>query len=250
MCQGAGVAVVGLYPILFPPNGYHGQLSWMANSCAVIGPESYNRLQAASREGVIKLPRNITLTTSSGHTINIGPNLTIPNTQKMAARFPLITVQVEEVYTEVSSSAKSRCGEDEVVNKIAEEVLDSEELNMIEEVETELEEEKKDSKNMRGMRTLDVEVSPVITKEDLLAHFSSFGEVESVHFPSEHEGLAAVTFSSRGSVDHCLSLVHQIVHNFSDDSTPREPIQLRLKGGEGHRPPPPRQLQLNVNPFR
>ena len=31
VCQGSGVAVPGLYPLLFPPNGYHGQVQWLAN---------------------------------------------------------------------------------------------------------------------------------------------------------------------------------------------------------------------------
>ena len=216
----------------------------------MIGPESYNRLQAASKEGVIKLPRNITLTTSSGQTINIGPGLTIPNSKKIKSRFPLLSLRFGEVFTEVSSSAKSRCWEDEVVNKTGEEQFDDEELKMMEEVETAFEEEEKDTKNNWVRRTLDVEVPPTISKEDLLAHFSSFGVVESVHFPSEHDGHAAVIFSTEGSAEHCRSLVHHIGRNFSDDLPGGVPMQLKLKGGDGHRPPPPRQLQLNVNPFR
>ena len=152
----------------------------------MIGPESYNRLQAASKEGVIKLPRNIALTTSSGHTINIGPGLTIPNSKKLKSRFPLLSLRFGDVFTEVSSLAKSNCWQDEVVNKNGEQ-LDNEELQMLEEVESAFEEEEGDIKRKWAMRTLDVAVPPTITKDDLVAHFSSFGVVES--FPQKIMGM-------------------------------------------------------------
>lgn len=214
----------------------------------MIGPESYNRLQAASKEGVIKLPRHITLTTSSGQRINIGPALTIPNSKKLS-RFPLLSLRLGDVFTEVSSLAKSHWRRDEGVNETAEQ-LDDEDLQLLEEVESALEEEERDTKRKWSMMTLDVAVPPSITKDDLVAHFSSFGVVKTVEFPSEKNGHAAVIFSTEGSAEHCLSVVHHIGHNSSDDLPGGVPMQLKLKGGDGHRPPPPRQLQLNVNPFR
>ena len=92
ICQSTGVAVVGVYPILFPPNGYHGQLGWMANSCSLLGPQSYTALLNASQEGPLKLPRHIALKTSSGATINIGAALTTPSSKKLSAKLPLLSV--------------------------------------------------------------------------------------------------------------------------------------------------------------
>ena len=98
-------------------------------------------------------------------------------------------------------------------------------------------------------RELYVEMQTGLTQDDLVAHFSSYGVIESVHCPSHLEGQAAVIFSTEGSVEHCLSVEHSLTPRCCD-SPPRGPIQLRLKGGNGQRPAPPRQLQLNINPFR
>ena len=67
------------------------------------------------------------------------------------------------------------------------EQLDNEELQMLEEVESAFEEEEGDIKRKWAMRTLDVAVPPTITKDDLVAHFSSFGVVES--FPQKIMGM-------------------------------------------------------------
>ena len=258
ICQATGVAVVGMYPILFPPNGYHGQLDWMANSCALLGPESYTALLNASKEGPLKLPRSIVLKTTSGATINIGAALTTPSSKKLSAKLPLLSVRVGEEYTEViHSSARTdwwqqQSEEEEEVTEMAEEemetgnnevrVCDAKALEKAEEVEV--------TRSDSLSKEVHVEMHSSITKDDLVAHFSSYGVIERVHCPSDVEGQAAVIFSTVGSVEHCLSVEHSLIPRCCDDSPPRGPIQLRLKGGNGQRPAPPRQLQLNINPFR
>ena len=77
-------------------------------------------------------------------------------------------------------------------------------------------------------RELHVEMKTGITQDDLVAHFSSYGVIESVHCPSHLEGQAAVIFSTAGSVEHCLSVEHSLNPQCSNDTPPRGPILLRL----------------------
>ena len=211
----------------------------MANSCALLGPESYTALLNASKEGPLKLPRSIVLKTTSGATINIGAALTTPSSKKLSAKLPLLSVCVGEEYTEViHSSAKTdrwqlQSEEEEEVTEMGEE--EAEEAEVI----------RSDSLS----KEVHVEMHSSITEDDLVAHFSSYGVIERVQCPSDVEGQAAVIFSTEGSVEHCLSVEHSLTPRCCD-SPPRGPIQLRLKGGNGQRPAPPRQLQLNINPFR
>ena len=222
----------------------------MANTCASLGPQSYTTLQAASKEGTLKLPRSITLKTSSGQTINIGAGLTTPSSKKLMSRLPLLSVRLGERFTEVVHlSAKSDCWQkNNQGNVFGQEELNHEEVEALEELDGELETEEEEE--VIKSNWVQVQVPPAISKADLLAYFSSYGVVESVQFPSEHEGHAAVIFSTTGSVQHCLSQEHYLGQECSDDASPRKPIQLRLKGGHGNPPAPPRQLQLNTNPFR
>ena len=98
------MAVPGLYPLLFPPNGYHGQVQWLANSSAALGPESYSILLSASKEGKIVLPKYISLKTSSGNIINIGETLTTPNSKKVK-RTPLLSVYSSDSCHEVTHAS-------------------------------------------------------------------------------------------------------------------------------------------------
>ena len=70
ICQGAGVACPGIYPLVFPGNGYHGQLNWLAGSAA-LGPTAFSCLFAASKEGEICLPKYISITLTSGQQIQL-----------------------------------------------------------------------------------------------------------------------------------------------------------------------------------
>ena len=247
-CQGAGVAVPGLYPLLFPPNGYHGQLRWLANTSACIGPESYSILLSASKEGKVVLPKHIVLKTSSGKTINIGEKLTSPNSKKVD-RMPLLFVHSSESSYEVThaSTLRNEEGREEVekVNGdtfIEGEEEEGEEEEMLEAFAKEKTEEKLGYDKM--CRKLQVEAcEKIVSKAELFAHFSNYGEVEEVS--ASEDGYAEVVFSRAGSARHCLSLEHSLEQECS------LPIRLRVKGGSGRPPPaPPRQLQHNVNPFR
>ena len=258
ICQSTGVAVVGVYPILFPPNGYHGQLGWMANSCSLLGPQSYTALLNASQEGPLKLPRHIALKTSSGATINIGAALTTPSSKKLSAKLPLLSVSVGEEYTEVIHSSmkndwrQQQSDEVEELTEMGEEEMekDNNELGVSDGNAEENEEQAKVIGSDPLSRELYVEMQTGLTQDDLVAHFSSYGVIESVHCPSHLEGQAAVIFSTAGSVEHCLSVEHSLSPRCNNDTPTRGPILLRLKGGDGQRPAPSRQLQQNVNPFR
>ena len=101
VCQGAQVAVAGLYPLIFPPNGYRGQLRWIGESAAVVGPDAYSLLLASSREGPVVLPKYVTVMLSDGHRVNIGDNLTLPSSERLA-RMPNVSVRATETNISIS----------------------------------------------------------------------------------------------------------------------------------------------------
>ena len=256
------MAVPGLYPLLFPPNGYHGQVQWLANSSAALGPESYSILLSASKEGKIVLPKYISLKTSSGNIINIGETLTTPNSKKVK-RTPLLSVYSSDSCHEVThASTMANLWQSQLGRKGAKEEEDQEgqgerivegegegeaqdEEGMLEVLEKEKDEEK--VRHEQFSRKVHVELSEcVLSKSELLAHFSNYGEVEDLLMPSNADGQAEVVFKTVGSALHCLNLDHRL----SQDSSNASPVRLRLRGGNAPTPPPPRQLQRNVNPFR
>ena len=101
VCQGAQVAVAGLYPLIFTPNGYKGQLRWIGESAAVVGPDAYSLLLASSREGPVVLPKYVTVLLSDGHRVNIGDNLTLPSSERLA-RMPNVSVRAAETNISIS----------------------------------------------------------------------------------------------------------------------------------------------------
>ena len=46
VCQGAGVAVPGVWPLLFPRPGYKGQLNWLADVAVCMGKDADSALLA------------------------------------------------------------------------------------------------------------------------------------------------------------------------------------------------------------
>ena len=92
ICQGAGVAVPGVYPFVFTDRGYQGQLDWLADTTAYKAPvadQAYTRLLAIAKEGVITLPQHITVELTSGHKVYLGPKLTTPKPGPLAKRTTL-----------------------------------------------------------------------------------------------------------------------------------------------------------------
>ena len=93
--------MAGLYPLIFPPNGYRGQLRWIGESAAVVGPDAYSLLLASSREGPVVLPKYVTVLLSDGHRVNIGDNLTLPSSERLA-RMPNVSVRAAETNISIS----------------------------------------------------------------------------------------------------------------------------------------------------
>ena len=260
ICQGAGLAIPGLYPLLFPPSGYNGQLRWLANSCAALGPESYSILLSAAKEGKVCLAKNISVRTTSGNVINIGEALTAPNAKKLK-RIPLLSVYstdccYEVTHTSVMTNFWPPLGKqaehegDERVRGDGEDEEEEDEEDEMLGANLTAEKQEEVVKCELLNRKVHVELSEhAICKAELHAHLSNYGEVEDLQMPEDVGGHAEVVFTTAGSVKHCLALEHCLSQE-CDASPPRGPIRLRMKGGNGPPPAPSRQLQQNLNPFR
>ena len=99
ICQGAGVAVPGVYPFVFTDRGYNGQLDWLADTAAYKAPiadQAYVTLLAIAKEGAIMLPQHITVELTSGHQVYLGPKLTTPKPGPLAKRTTLSMTLSEE----------------------------------------------------------------------------------------------------------------------------------------------------------
>jgi hypothetical protein len=79
-CQGAAVSVGGIYPLVYPPLGYRGQLAWLGDTAACLGTPAYTSLLAAAKEGPVELPTHVEVRHCSGRTIHLGPDLLTPTT--------------------------------------------------------------------------------------------------------------------------------------------------------------------------
>ena len=227
--MGAGIACPGLWPLVFPNNGYHGQLSWL-ESTAAIGPSALKCLLDVVKEGEICLPKFVSLKLLTGQVIQLGPHILSPG-QSWLSRHPSVSfvdrVKESVVTHEQSSVKNSRLGElsdpDEGVN------LDCDVQSVISR------EEEESRKSSCAGKTL--KVDGAAKQQDLEQHFKEFGDVESVRVLPEG---AIVTFKSVGAVDHLDGQQHTL---------PEGQVRLRLPGG--NRPSPPsRQQQQRLNPFR
>ena len=241
LCQGAGVAVAGLYPPLFPPNGDRGQLRWLGECAAAIGPEAYSLLLASAKEGQIVLPKYLTLRLSNGQVLNIGPNLTVPGSERLA-RMPSISVSQTESHSVINHS-QAPCVRDLEMTEQGEECESETAENILvalKEKEEEVEVLKNTSKQLK------VELShPGVTDTVLLAHFSNFGDVKSI---SSSDLSASITFARPGVVEHLHGHDHHL--KSEGERGGGRYVRLRMRGGEERSAAPPRSLQRNVNPFR
>ena len=227
----------GLYPLIFPSNGYRGQLSWLA-SAAAIGPTAFSCLSDATREGEICLPKYISIKLTSGQQIQLGPNLLTPGSFQLS-RHPSLSLEHFDTECRVRHSSSgvkvselgevSDCDEAEHIDEDVEEVIRKEK-------------EEEESSNVMGARTLKVELGECVNvqREQLVHHFSCFGEVENVKIaPAGRE--ADVMFKTVGVVEQLHGQDHLLAEG---------QIRLRLKGGSGRSPAPSRQQQHQLNPFR
>ena len=55
VCEAAGLAVPGVWPLMFPGNGYHGQINWLASLVGCIGQKAYSAVLSAAKEGEVNL---------------------------------------------------------------------------------------------------------------------------------------------------------------------------------------------------
>ena len=86
--------MAGIYPLIFPPAGYHGQLNWLGDTAACMGMEAYNVLLAASKEDKFELPTHVEVKHVTGNTVHLGPNLTTP-TPSGIKRMPSLSVIIK-----------------------------------------------------------------------------------------------------------------------------------------------------------
>ena len=102
VCQAAGLAVPGVWPLMFPGNGYHGQINWLASLVGCIGQKAYSALLSAAKEGEVNLPQHVSVRLSSGQLVEIGPNLTVPNIQKVGKKMPHLSICLSELTVKVN----------------------------------------------------------------------------------------------------------------------------------------------------
>ena len=249
VCQGAQLAVAGLYPLIFPPNGYKGQLRWIGEAAAVLGPDAYSLLLASSREGPLVLPKYVTVLLSDGHRVNIGDNLTLPSSERLA-RMPNVSVRAADTNIFIShpGAELEACRKLWFGKKVQqddgeeEEGEDGTEENVSVAVQEKKEEEEKSQKSRRQLK---VEMSqPAATEQELVSHFSKFGDIES--FFSCSSLSATITFARPGAVELLCGLEHQL----EVDANGGGFVRLKMRGGDGRTAMPPRHLRQNVNPFR
>jgi hypothetical protein len=116
VCQGARIAVPGIYPYIFPDRGYRGQLDWLCDTAAYKAPiadQAYVTLLAVAKEGAIVLPQHVTVELATGQTVYLGPHLTTPKPGPLAKRTTLtMTVTregatIEHFATKVADGAES-----------------------------------------------------------------------------------------------------------------------------------------------
>ena len=235
MCQGAGIACPDIYPMVFPGNGYHGQLNWLASSAA-IGSSAFDVLFSASQEGEICLPKLIYIELLSGQTVQLGPHLLTPGNYQLS-RHPSMSLEQRDkecIVRHDSSTDKCELGE----------LSDSDEQPHIGVIGAEevilKEKEEEEKKRLIAARTLKVQHSSDVEEEQLAQHFSIFGEVESIMNPSSGSE-TTVTFKTIGVAEHLVGKEHFLGEG---------KVRLRLVGGSSRSPAPSRQQQQRLNVFR
>ena len=229
------MACPGLYPLVFPTNGYHGQLNWLGCAAAV-GHSALRCLLEAVKEEEIRLPQFVSIKLLCGQVIQLGPHLLTPG-NSWVSRHASVSVLSEGKQCIVRHSNSS------VMDLAIGELSDADEgVHLDCDLETLILKEKEEEtfKTSVAGRTLKVEGGARLSQEQLEHHFSDYGELQSVKMLCGGKD-AVVTFSTVGVVEH-LALQEHIL--------PEGQVRLRLQGRRGSRPPPPRQQQHSINPFR
>ena len=185
---------------------------------------------------------------SDGHRVNIGDNLTLPSSERLA-RMPNVSVRAAETNISIShpDAELEACRKLWFGKKVQQddgeegEGEDGTDENVSVAVQEKKEEEEKSQKTRRQLK---VEMSqPPATEQELVSHFSKFGDIESFSCSSLS---ATITFARPGAVELLCGLEHQL----EVDANGGGFVRLKMRGGDGRNAMPPRHLRQNVNPFR
>ena len=248
VCEAAGLAVPGVWPLMFPGNGYHGQINWLASLVGCIGQKAYSALLSAAKEGDVNLPQHVSVQLSSGQIVEIGPNLTVPNIQKVGKKMPNLSICLSEFTVKVNHKScenmdnnATQPGGEEHVPEGDHPVLEEDEVR---EELPDLEEEEEEAKqqDLLTKMKLVVQCDRGVEDSQLQEHFSQFGEVKSVS--TSTSGSSTVTFSSSAVVEQLDGEEHSVLLG-GDQS-----VRMRLRGGNGGASVPPQAQQNALNPFR
>jgi hypothetical protein len=270
-CQAAGVAVFGLYPLVFTAKGYSGQLAWLLDTAACGGQQAYTTLLQGSREGPLQLPQHIEVLTES-RKVHLGPELLTPTTRNLA-RMPRVTVTSSNSYLMV----KHVVAEEEELDGEGEEEEEPPEEQKPEEKKKEEKKEEEDEEeeegeeiverkekagrddvdelkkfrkeDAAGHKKLYVDISKLdVSVEQLRRHLQQYGEVEDIHMSKgPYSNFATITMASPVVAGALLGAQHTLQRSRAEGGT----AVLRLRGGSGRMPRvPPQQQQQMVCPLR
>ena len=267
-CQGAGKAVAGIYPLLFPPHGYRGQLYWVRDSLACMGEDAHTSLLAATREGEVRLPLHIEVKLLTGQRVHLGPALTTPNSSRLKQMPSLSMTILEDVILtchkemdkeerrqaewelevpepEPEPEEEKKEEEDEEKKEEGREEKDGEEEDGAKDDSSEnVEDPNLTKEHLKESKKLYVDYDDTcVTVEQLVDHFKDFGTIEDIYLVTNHRRYAVVTFSSPVVAAALASKQHSLP--LQAGHTP-----LRLRGGSGRPRVPPRQQRDAVCPFR
>jgi hypothetical protein len=259
-CQGAGIAVFGVYPLVFTTNGYHGQINWLLDTAACTGDKANSVLLSSSREGELILPQHVQISLPSGQTVQLGPDLLTPtdrSVRRMRSLYTsidgacLVVKQVgaeqeeedDEEVPEEKAEAKDEDDDDKDFDDTKK--LDKEERARRDAKESEdlkIEDEKNRKKVYIDMDKLDV------TEEQLRGHMVQFGDVDTIYIPEgPFSNFGVVTMASPVVAGALLGARHTLQRSSAEGGK----AVLRLRGGSGRMPrAPPQQQQQLVCPFR
>ena len=256
-CQGAGVTVAGIYPMVFPPIGYKGQLYWLSESAVCLGKDAYSSLLAASKEGEVELPSHVEIRMCTEQAVHLGPNLTQPSPSKLKWMPSLAIDRKEEMllvtHKDVKKEIIPQSGweldipigdidyKEEVKRKKVEPEDEEPEEVIFEEIPKDKDKATKNKEDEDRKKTVYVSCKKIVIKNDLQTHFKKFGDVEDIIFTTSDETTASVRFTS-SVIAQSLIGKEQMLHGS---------IPLRLRGGSGRQERvPPLQQRLSVCPFR
>lgn len=86
-----GLAVPGVFPLIYPKQGARGPMLEKLGSLGMAGPQAYKALKRAAKERVFFLPDRVNILPQGGGLVGLGPGLLTPRDRKQMG-----TVEVVE----------------------------------------------------------------------------------------------------------------------------------------------------------